>query len=318
MTLPLPNLDDRRYEDLLAEAQALIPALYPTWTNHNPTDPGIVLLELFAWLAEMMIYRLNRVPEANVDAFLQLLQGPDWQRTGDLETAVRETIVALRERYRAATGDDFEKLVLENWTQTETAKALQEEYGTFVRRVYCIPRRNLSPLALTDKAEPAPGHLSLLVVVEVIEEPHDLTEAAWQAVHDDIWHYLDERRLLTMRHHVVQPRYVPLTISANLILLEDVVLDNAKTAALKNDIAAFFDPIRGGSDGRGWPFGRDVHLSEVYERLDNLPGVNYAEHVKLQTAETERQQEAGGLVRGITLHPYELVGQVTVTLNDNS
>jgi len=49
MPLTLPVLDDRSFDDLVAEARALIPALAPEWTNHNPSDPGITLIELFAW-----------------------------------------------------------------------------------------------------------------------------------------------------------------------------------------------------------------------------------------------------------------------------
>ena len=46
--MSLPQLDDRSYDDLIAEARALIPAFAPEWTDHNPSDPGIALLELFA------------------------------------------------------------------------------------------------------------------------------------------------------------------------------------------------------------------------------------------------------------------------------
>jgi hypothetical protein len=56
MTIPLPNLDDRTYADLLEEARSLIPIECPTWTDHNPSDTGIILLELFAWLTEFTLY----------------------------------------------------------------------------------------------------------------------------------------------------------------------------------------------------------------------------------------------------------------------
>jgi len=62
MPMKLPNLDDRTYADLMAEAVASIPALYPRWTDHNPSNPGIALVELFAWLTEMLIYPANLVP----------------------------------------------------------------------------------------------------------------------------------------------------------------------------------------------------------------------------------------------------------------
>lgn len=74
MPLPLPNLDDRRWVDLVEEGQALIP-LYAreTWTDHNAHDPGITLMELFAWIAEMDIYQLNRIPDRHKLKFLALV-----------------------------------------------------------------------------------------------------------------------------------------------------------------------------------------------------------------------------------------------------
>lgn len=72
MPLPLPNLDDRRWTDLIEEGQALIPRYAPRWTDHNVHDPGITLMELFAWLTDMTVYRLNRVPERHRRKFLAL------------------------------------------------------------------------------------------------------------------------------------------------------------------------------------------------------------------------------------------------------
>lgn len=73
MPLPVPNLDDRDFAQLLAEARAQIPAHCPEWTDLSPSDPGIVLLELFAYLTDTMLYRLNRLPEKAYVAFLNLL-----------------------------------------------------------------------------------------------------------------------------------------------------------------------------------------------------------------------------------------------------
>jgi hypothetical protein len=71
--IPSPNLDDRSFEDIVQEAIRLIPQYCPEWTNHNRSDPGITLIELFAWMTEMSLYRMNRVPEKNFLAFLELM-----------------------------------------------------------------------------------------------------------------------------------------------------------------------------------------------------------------------------------------------------
>src|ERR1700736_6690696 len=70
MTLTPPNLDDRTFEQLVADVKRRIPALCPSWTDLGESDPGIVLLQLFAYLTETMIYRLNRLPEK---VFIELL-----------------------------------------------------------------------------------------------------------------------------------------------------------------------------------------------------------------------------------------------------
>ncbi len=73
MPLPLPNLDDRRWLDLVEQGRALIPLYAPAWTDHNASDPGITLMELLAWIAEGDIYRLNRVSARQKRRLLHLL-----------------------------------------------------------------------------------------------------------------------------------------------------------------------------------------------------------------------------------------------------
>ena len=85
MPLPLPDLDTRDWADLVQEGQALIPRYAPSWTDHNVHDPGITLIELFAWLVEQDIYRVNRIPDRHRLKFLTLIgfapQGPRPART---------------------------------------------------------------------------------------------------------------------------------------------------------------------------------------------------------------------------------------------
>jgi len=72
MPIPLPNLDDRRWADLVEEGRSLIPVFAPEWTDHNVSDPGITLIELFAWVTEADIYRANRIPDLHKRKFLAL------------------------------------------------------------------------------------------------------------------------------------------------------------------------------------------------------------------------------------------------------
>ncbi len=73
MPLALPNLDDRRWSDLIDEGRALISRYSSVWTDFNVHDPGIMLIELFAWLAEASDYQLNQVPARHRWKFLSLI-----------------------------------------------------------------------------------------------------------------------------------------------------------------------------------------------------------------------------------------------------
>ena len=73
MALPVPNLDDRRFQDLVDDAKRLVQQRCPEWTDHNVSDPGVTLIELFAWMTDQVVYRLNRVPDRNYVKFLELI-----------------------------------------------------------------------------------------------------------------------------------------------------------------------------------------------------------------------------------------------------
>ena len=73
MALPVPYLDDRTFQDLVDEAKRLIPRYCPEWTDHNVSDPGITLIELFAWMVETLLYRLNQVPDLHYIKLMELI-----------------------------------------------------------------------------------------------------------------------------------------------------------------------------------------------------------------------------------------------------
>ena len=73
MPIPNPSLDDLTFEQLVEEAKKNIPLFTKAWTNFNLSDPGITILELFAWLTENQIYTLNKITKRNYVKFLNLL-----------------------------------------------------------------------------------------------------------------------------------------------------------------------------------------------------------------------------------------------------
>ncbi len=73
MPLPVPDLDDRRFQDLVDEAKRLVQRRCPEWTDHNVSDPGVTLIETFAYMTDQLLYRLNRVPDRLHLTFLDLI-----------------------------------------------------------------------------------------------------------------------------------------------------------------------------------------------------------------------------------------------------
>jgi predicted phage baseplate assembly protein len=73
MPLPVPNLDDRRFQDLVDDAKRLVQRRCPEWTDHNVSDPGVTLIETFAYMTDQLLYRLNRVPDRIYLKFLDLI-----------------------------------------------------------------------------------------------------------------------------------------------------------------------------------------------------------------------------------------------------
>lgn len=361
MALPLPVLDDRTYAELADEARALIPGLAPAWTDHNPSDPGITLVELFAWLVEMQHFRADQVPPEHTRAFLSLLNGPDWTGTGDLDDDVASTISDLRTRYRAVTAGDFEQLALadfnrllasarhaersatdeapaesspalaEWWAQTGLSPALDVLPSAVpaVLRAHLVARRDLDGDSETDRSQPAPAHVSLVVVsADEPAEPLGMPDTPGPAaLRRALWQYLDPRRTLGTRHHVVSPLYVPIRVEALLALRPDLpdldVADDEGWAhlavadprrAVEPVLRRFLDPVRGGPDGSGWPLGRSVYLSEIYDLLGSLPGVAYVVDVVLTSTcgdggrcvTAEPSWNDDGEMVGMALRPHQL------------
>lgn len=294
MALTLPVLDDRTYADLAREGVELIPRYAPEWTNHNASDPGITLLELFAYLTEIYLYRIDRISEANKGKFLKLLSGNMAPAMMALDEQLRHEVMTLRQPFRAVSDADFE---------LHAAEAIERAgYGPAVARVHSFGRRNFEAAAEGERQRDRPGHVSVVVV------PSDpaIADAAVQQIVSAIKTDLEPRRLITCRVHVVAARHVDVAIRIRVALAPGQVAERVE-GQIAAAVMQFFDARRGGPDRSGWPLGRSIYTSDLYRRLAAIDGVLRVIAIEWAVGDANRllRSETGDVV-GVQLNDIEL------------
>jgi len=270
----LPARDRARawsFDELVREGGSLIPAYAPQWTNHNPSDPGITLLELLAYFSEILAYRALRVtPDAKLH-FLHLLDGrtaspPDallGVPSSEIDKAIQGRVEALSRVECAVTPGDFEQLAV------DAAAAYLD--GRHNLRAKCLPGLDLRGAVETQHpaAADAPADVSIVLALEP-EVSSDLADGVCGHVQE----VLAPRCLLTTRAHVVRAPHVHVFVACRISPVPGVEL-SAVDAALRNRTEIRSDePLL-----ETQPFGRPLHLATVAGAIDRIEGVDYVENV---------------------------------------
>ncbi len=285
MSLPIPNLDDRSFDDLVAEVRSLIPRYSREWTDFNPSDPGITLIEILAWLSEMVIFRINQIPKEHVLKYMALI-GIEPAECEDLQMTISRAVKYVSNHYRLITRGDYSLLALE---------AMKNLDSNLQGRVVCVKDRNLE---LRDNSKEKPGHISVIVIPERQVDYYCINAGfPEQALIKEITTALNPARLLTHRLHVVSPGFKSIRVYAELILEIGADWGRVHSEAIQN-LEFFFDPVRGGSDQKGWIIGRYLYRSEVFETLE---GTNAVDHIRKVTIE-------GSLTnKYVVIGPFEFI-----------
>lgn len=288
MKIKIPDLD-KNYEDLIDELVQSIPHFSADWTNFNPSDPGITLLELFSYIAEHLIYRSNQVTEKTYFNFLQLIAGarqldPFDGLQADLMDQVKKweknqqadlpTIRAMVERYwgytnRAISTRDFYALALEAYFSVEAS----------------IPASNINyrELTLTQLEQirrvivmPDEDHLSINVLLNPAPKPAPDSEALLLAVKNNLITKRPIGTVINVRvvYYTSVCLYMALTISSSV---------GAKTVeeTIRTKIEAYLNSITGGNDHKGWPMGKSLTLYELKLISEEVEGVDEVNEVYL-------------------------------------
>ena len=179
----------------------------------------------------------------------------------DIESAKVRGPILLRSRNRAVTVEDYEELA--------------REAASDIARVRCVPAGGDDERAVRVLVVPAVGENVDLGFEQLV--PNEATLAA-------IAGYLEERRVIGVRVIVEPPVYQGITVVARLRARRGVRAARLTTEALAA-LHRHFHPVVGGDDGTGWPFGRAVHIGEVYSVLQSVPGTEYVEEARIFPAD---------------------------------
>jgi predicted phage baseplate assembly protein len=193
--------------------------------------------------------------------------------------------VLLRTRSRAVTAEDYEAIALESAPE--------------LARVRCVT---------AGEADVAAGSLRVLVVPAAPEENGKIDFAELVPSEETLQHIserLDQVRLIGTRVSVEPPSYRGVTVVARLVARPRADTERIQTEAM-TALYGYLNPISGGADGAGWPFGRPVQSGEVYGLLQRIRGVDMVEDVRLFGANPVTG-ERGSETRKLELDPYSLL-----------
>jgi len=209
-----------------------------------------------------------------------------------LDEAMFRAKSLLRTRYRAVTADDYEELV-------------RQAFPGRVARVRCLQ----TALAGGRGGAPSPGQVYVMLIPAIHQQEAQgyipLSRLALaEALRDEVQAFLDERRLLTSHLQVREAGLKRVRVQARVVAqpgVDHARLEQAVIAALNRTL----NPLVGGPDGRGWPFGRELYLSDLYACVQGVDGIQYIQDVAMFTVdEADRLQP---VERKLELLAHEVV-----------
>ncbi|MGB9939415.1 hypothetical protein [Methanosarcina sp.] len=316
MSIPQPDLYIKKYKDISDELLESIPKYTEKWTNHNPSDPGIVILEMLAWITDTTLYRIDRTPEEMYVSFLRLVAGsagledvknlletnPDCHykkiltllkkvESGEkisIEEIKSTVFTFLGSRFRAVTEEDFQMLAIE---------ATDESPHKVKRAIVSAKGKKVEIIVVPDnwhellKAENHAGYEGLIKIVS---------------------DYLDPRRLIGTAIDIKRPAFTEVKIYMKIDISSKLNNDKV-TKKIKEKICNFLDPIVGGDQGNGWPYGRSLTIYEIAQVIENTEGVekiytvNFDGNDKLEVKEAEGFFDPTVIIEpkeyNVTFHP---------------
>lgn len=155
----------------------------------------------------------------------------------------------IKSRCRAVTADDFQYLA---------------EQVANVKRAYAMPLANPNFPGIS-----VPGAVTVIVVPGGTSPDPTPSDGTIRTV----CAYLSQRKLITTELFVAKPTYLEVSVTADVIVDDNVDLASTQTQ-IKQALLTYFHPLTGGDDGEGWPFGGSIYYSRIFQQILSVPGVS--------------------------------------------
>lgn len=127
--------------------------------------------------------------------------------------------------------------------------------------------------------------------------------------------HLDKHRLLTDRVRVEPPTYIGISVET-AVRIAPGYSEGARREATEAALDEFLDPL-GRSGGDGWPFGRPVYKSELYEVIENVDGIDVAFGVSIVSGKEGDRDADGNVLMDDSTLPYPDGHDVRVQRDSN-
>ncbi|MCL2166706.1 MAG: hypothetical protein FWH49_05390 [Clostridiales bacterium] len=262
MPIPIPDIDDRNFSQLIKETDSLIARYFPAYADIGPVDPAVALNELFCYLFDMTLYQQNRItPEARTN-FASLL-GIEPVHGRPPEEAVGQGLARLSAIDRAITVADI-GLVLKK--------------GSLDKQVCSKPVQRVCVLPCLSYDEP----LRILVVQSGIT---NWEEKKRREELQGLYSFLRSRSPVGARYVIDHAPQITVDVSAEIHRRRDSTISSSRLAAdILDRISAFIDPLTGGDSGAGWEFGRALTKGDLYGLIEGVEGVDYVKSLMIKRA----------------------------------
>jgi hypothetical protein len=289
----------RQFDEFVREGLSLIPAYAPEWTNHNTADPGITLIELLAYMSEILAYRALRVtPDAKLN-LLRLLEGAEWDGwqallgapVHQVDEAIRRRVQALSHAQCLITPEDFERAAL------EAIRGHPDLGRDEVVRAFALVGTDLRHRRQDRLDGAAPGAPEVVGDASVVLAPeHELEPDALERLCRHVQEALAPRCLLTTRVHVIGPVYLHVFVGCRLGLEPGASFADVR-ASIDVALRRRYGPLDADEPSdAARSFGRSLYLSEIAEVIDRVEGVDWVDDIAVHRIATRTMDRADALV----------------------